>query len=133
MEESNIQPVNSPVTVCGDIHGRTVLLGSGIHAYLWFNNTGQFHDLMELFRVGGDIEDTNYIFMVSDDYHCVGCRLTGVDRAILSIVATSAWRHSLCLWHSRHAIQARLLSCEVIMNQDRSRKYMDFMVSASSK
>lgn len=45
MEESNIQPVRSPVTVCGDIHG-------------------QFFDLMELFRVGGEIPETNYIFMV---------------------------------------------------------------------
>lgn len=44
IEESNIQPVAAPVTVCGDIHG-------------------QFYDLMELFRVGGDIKDTNYIFM----------------------------------------------------------------------
>ncbi|KAF7720752.1 Protein phosphatase methylesterase 1 [Apophysomyces ossiformis] len=44
MEESNIQPVQSPVTVCGDIHG-------------------QFYDLLELFRVGGEIQDTNYIFM----------------------------------------------------------------------
>lgn len=46
MEESNIQPVNSPVTVCGDIHG-------------------QFWDLLELFRVGGDPPDTSYVFMVS--------------------------------------------------------------------
>lgn len=45
MEESNIQPVASPVTVCGDIHG-------------------QFWDLLELFRVGGDAPDTSYIFMV---------------------------------------------------------------------
>ncbi|KAG2198982.1 Metallo-dependent phosphatase [Mucor mucedo] len=44
MEESNIQPVQSPVTVCGDIHG-------------------QFYDLLELFNVGGDVKDTNYIFM----------------------------------------------------------------------
>lgn len=45
MEESNIQPVNSPVTVCGDIHG-------------------QFHDLLELFRVSGGFPDAiNYIFM----------------------------------------------------------------------
>ncbi|KAL1915679.1 uncharacterized protein VTP21DRAFT_6438 [Calcarisporiella thermophila] len=44
MEESNVQPVQSPVTVCGDIHG-------------------QFYDLLELFRVGGELPDTNYIFM----------------------------------------------------------------------
>ncbi|CAG8790323.1 23899_t:CDS:2, partial [Gigaspora rosea] len=47
MEESNIQPVHTPVTVCGDIHG-------------------QFYDLLELFRVGGEIPDTHYIFMVSN-------------------------------------------------------------------
>ncbi|KAF1994062.1 Metallo-dependent phosphatase [Amniculicola lignicola CBS 123094] len=34
MEESNIQPVKTPVTICGDIHG-------------------QFYDLLELFRVAG--------------------------------------------------------------------------------
>ncbi|CCJ31087.1 unnamed protein product [Pneumocystis jirovecii] len=44
MEESNIQPVSSPVTICGDIHG-------------------QFYDLLELFRVGGQIPDTKYVFM----------------------------------------------------------------------
>ncbi len=44
IEESNIQPVSSPVTVCGDIHG-------------------QFYDLLELFRVGGEIPSTSYIFM----------------------------------------------------------------------
>ena len=43
-KESNIQPVRCPVTVCGDIHG-------------------QFHDLMELFRIGGRSPDTNYLFM----------------------------------------------------------------------
>ncbi|KAK6804164.1 hypothetical protein RDI58_001948 [Solanum bulbocastanum] len=44
MEESNVQPVKSPVTICGDIHG-------------------QFHDLAELFRIGGQCPDTNYLFM----------------------------------------------------------------------
>lgn len=44
MEESNVQPVRCPVTVCGDIHG-------------------QYHDLMELFRIAGKCPDTNYLFM----------------------------------------------------------------------
>ncbi|XP_065888901.1 serine/threonine-protein phosphatase 6 catalytic subunit-like [Dysidea avara] len=44
LEECNVQPVSSPVTVCGDIHG-------------------QFYDLEELFRTGGQVPDTSYIFM----------------------------------------------------------------------
>lgn len=45
LEESNVQPVSSPVTVAGDIHG-------------------QFWDFLELMRLGGKVPDTSYIFMV---------------------------------------------------------------------
>jgi serine/threonine-protein phosphatase 4 catalytic subunit len=44
VEEANVQRVDSPVTVCGDIHG-------------------QFYDLLELFKVGGDIPHVNYLLM----------------------------------------------------------------------
>mmetsp|Transcript_3742 Transcript_3742/g.13135 ORF Transcript_3742/g.13135 Transcript_3742/m.13135 type:complete len:306 (+) Transcript_3742:272-1189(+) len=44
LEESNVQAVFSPVTVCGDIHG-------------------QFHDLLKLFDTGGKVPETSYIFM----------------------------------------------------------------------
>jgi len=44
LEESNVQPVSSPVTICGDIHG-------------------QFYDLKELFNQGGELPNTNYVFM----------------------------------------------------------------------
>ncbi|RMX58962.1 hypothetical protein pdam_00014609, partial [Pocillopora damicornis] len=44
LEESNVQPVSTPVTVCGDIHG-------------------QFYDLEELFKTGGQVPDTSYVFM----------------------------------------------------------------------
>jgi hypothetical protein len=58
IEESNVQPVSSPVTVCGDIHG-------------------QFFDLLELFRCGGELPTTNYIFMVSGGcfYILLVCRV----------------------------------------------------------
>ncbi|CAD5315858.1 unnamed protein product [Arabidopsis thaliana] len=68
VEEYNVQPVKCPVTVCGDIHG-------------------QFYDLIELFRIGGNAPDTNYLFM--GDYICVLMLIFRAYRGYYSVETVS--------------------------------------------
>ena len=74
-KESNVQDVKCPVTVCGDVHG-------------------QFHDLMELFRIGGKSPDTNYLFM--GDYVDRGYYSVETVTLLVTLKVSNNSRQTIC-------------------------------------
>ena len=93
-KESNVQAVRAPVTVRWGING-------------------QFHDLLELFKIGGKSPDTNYLF--TGDY---------VDRGYNSVETVTL------LFTLKVRYPQEFISQEEIMNLDKLHKYMAFMMNA---
>ena len=69
LQEGNIRHVQSPVTVVGDVHGYILLLVSPVvhsffnHCFSFLIVTSQYYDVLELFKIGGEIPETNYLFL----------------------------------------------------------------------
>ena len=78
-DEANVQPVPAPVTVVGDIHG-------------------QYHDLAELFLLGGSSPDTNYVFL--GDY--VDRGYYSVETVTLVTTLKVRWRDRVTLLRGNH-------------------------------
>eukprot|EP00035_Acanthoeca_spectabilis_P022554 m.444400 g.444400 ORF g.444400 m.444400 type:complete len:375 (-) comp19095_c0_seq1:111-1235(-) len=79
MAEPNVRSVPAPCTIVGDIHG-------------------QYHDLAELFRIGGRCPDTNYVFLgdyVDRGFHSVEC-------ATLVIALKVRWRDRITILRGNH-------------------------------
>eukprot|EP01117_Protostelium_nocturnum_P001685 TRINITY_DN1206_c1_g3_i1.p1 TRINITY_DN1206_c1_g3~~TRINITY_DN1206_c1_g3_i1.p1 ORF type:complete len:317 (-),score=93.40 TRINITY_DN1206_c1_g3_i1:107-1057(-) len=79
VEESNVQEVKCPVTVCGDVHG-------------------QFHDLLELFRIGGGPPDANLLFM--GDY--VDRGYYSVETVTLLVALKTRYKNRLTILRGNH-------------------------------
>ena len=79
IEESNTVRVQSPVTICGDIHG-------------------QFHDLLQLFETGGEVPTTSYIFM--GDF--VDRGHNSLETLTLLLLLKSRWPKHMTLLRGNH-------------------------------
>lgn len=77
--EENVPSVPAPVTIVGDIHG-------------------QLYDLMELFKIGGGLPHTNYLFMgdyVDRGYYSVEC-------VTIVVLMKVRWPHRIHILRGNH-------------------------------
>lgn len=79
VEEPNIQHLETPVTIAGDIHG-------------------QFHDLLELFETGGPSPDTQYLFL--GDF--VDRGYNSVETFLLLLALKVRYSDRVCLIRGNH-------------------------------
>lgn len=77
--EPNVPSLDSPITLVGDVHG-------------------QFYDMLELFKVGGDIPDTNYLFL--GDYVDRGAH--SVETIALLMILKLRFPKRICLLRGNH-------------------------------
>ena len=98
IEESNVQNVSAPVIICGDIHG-------------------QIHDLIELFKKGGDIPNSRYVFM--GDY--VDRGYNGVEVLELLLALKIKYPEHITLLRGNH--ESRQICFAYGFYEESTRKY----------
>lgn len=82
-KEDNVVNLPSPITLVGDVHG-------------------QFYDVMEMFKVGGDIPNVNYLFL--GDYVDRGHH--SVETMNLLLLYKIRYPNRICLLRGNHETRA---------------------------
>ncbi|KRX02654.1 hypothetical protein PPERSA_11994 [Pseudocohnilembus persalinus] len=98
VNEKNIIKLNSPITICGDIHG-------------------QFYDLLELFKIGGELPDVQYCFL--GDFIDRG--QNSVEVIIYLIALKIRYPDRICLIRGNH--ESRLTSMHYGFYTECKQKY----------